>query len=136
MTEVLKGKSFEWTDQAHSAFEEIKRRLTCAPILALPSFSKILEVESDASGVNVLVVLSREKRPTAFFSEKLNVAKRKYSTYDKELYADGDHPIQPMETQTSVQNPAKGSSIVKEVQMLLKNWLHHPGNEVGSSPGN
>ena len=38
MTEVLKGRSFEWTDQAHSAFEEIKRRLTSAPILALPNF--------------------------------------------------------------------------------------------------
>jgi len=49
---------------------------------------------------------------------------------------DGDHPIQPLETQTSVQNPAKGSSIVKDVQMLLKNWLDHPGSEVGSSPGN
>ena len=49
---------------------------------------------------------------------------------------DGDHPIQPMETQASVQNPAKGSSIVKEVQMLLKNWLDHPGSEVGSSSGN
>ena len=49
---------------------------------------------------------------------------------------DGNHPIQPLETQTSVQNQAKGSSIVKDVQMLLKNWLDHPGSEVGSSPGN
>jgi len=49
---------------------------------------------------------------------------------------DGDHPIQPMETQASVKNPAKGSSIVKEVQMLLKNWLDHPGSEVGSSSRN
>ena len=49
---------------------------------------------------------------------------------------DGDHPIQPKESQASVQNPTKGFSIVKEVQMLLKNWLHHLGSEVGSSPGN
>ena len=39
MTEVIKGKTFEWNDQAQSAFEEIKRRLTSVPILALPSFS-------------------------------------------------------------------------------------------------
>ena len=49
---------------------------------------------------------------------------------------DGDHPTQPMESHASVQNPAKGSSIVKEVQMLVKNWLDHPGSEVCSSSGN
>ena len=32
-------------------------------------------------------VLSQEKRPLAYFSEKLNEAKRKYSTYDKKFYA-------------------------------------------------
>jgi len=86
MTELLKGRSFEWTDQAHSAFEEIKRRLTSAPILGLPSFSKIFEVECDALGVSIRAVLSQEKRPIAFFSERLHKAKRKYSTYDKEWY--------------------------------------------------
>jgi len=49
---------------------------------------------------------------------------------------DGDHPIQPMETQTIVQDHAKGFSQVKEVQMVLKNWLDHPDSKVGSSFGN
>ena len=47
MTEVLKGKNFEWNDKANSTFEEIKARLCQAPVLALPNFDKVFEVECD-----------------------------------------------------------------------------------------
>jgi len=48
MTEVIKGTSFKWTPKAQSSFEEVKRRLTQAPVLALPCFEKLFEVECDA----------------------------------------------------------------------------------------
>ena len=32
------------------------------------------------------VVLSQDERPFAYFSEKLNEAKKKFSSYDKEFY--------------------------------------------------
>jgi len=59
MTKILKGKTIDWNKQANSSFEDIKQRLTSAPVLELPNFFKIFEVVCDASGVGIRVVLSK-----------------------------------------------------------------------------
>jgi hypothetical protein len=43
-------------------------------------------VSCDASGVAIDAVLSQDNKTISYFSEKLNDTKRKYSTYDKEIY--------------------------------------------------
>ena len=50
-------------------------------------FKKTFQVKCDASGVVVDTILSHDNKLVAYFSEKLNDAKEKYSTYDKEFYA-------------------------------------------------
>lgn len=87
ITACLKKESFYWKTASSRAFKEIKDLLTNAPILILPDFSKPFEVDCDASHIGIGAVLSQERRPVAFFSEKLNEAKQKYSTYELEFYA-------------------------------------------------
>ena len=44
-------------------------------------------MDSDASGSAIGAVLTQEGKPIAYFSEKLNDAKKKHYVYDQEFYA-------------------------------------------------
>jgi hypothetical protein len=80
-------KSFKWTEEAERSFNILKENITERPILILSNFEKTFQVRCDASGFAVGAILSHDNRPVAYFSEKMNDNKKKYSTYDKEFYA-------------------------------------------------
>ena len=54
-----------------------------APLLVLPNFDKTFEIEYDANGIGIGVILMQDQRPLMYFSEKLSGAALKYPTYDK-----------------------------------------------------
>ena len=56
-------------------------------MLRHPDLSKVFEVACDASDIGIGDILSQDGHLVAYFSEKLNEAKLRYSKYDKEFYA-------------------------------------------------
>jgi hypothetical protein len=87
ITECLKGGMFKWTEKAQKSFELLNQKVTKAPILMLPNFSRVFKVHCDACNLGIGGVLSQEDKPIAFFREKFNDSRKKYSTYDKKFYA-------------------------------------------------
>jgi hypothetical protein len=87
LTELTKKDGFKWSVPAQNAFEELKKKLTTAPVLALPDFSKEFMIECDASGSGIGAILMQEKKPIAYFSKALGVKNLAKSAYEKELMA-------------------------------------------------
>jgi len=57
-----KGKDFKWTDACQDSFEELKKRLTTAPVLAMPDIHKNFDIYCDASRQGLGCVLMQEGR--------------------------------------------------------------------------
>ena len=86
--DTIKGgmkTKFTWTKVVDESFERLKKEVATQPILVLPSFEKLFVVECDPCNIEVGVVLRQEGRPVEFFSERLNEAKKRYSSYELEL---------------------------------------------------
>ena len=80
-------KEFKWTVGENKSFNMLKQKVIEQPILTLPNFNKVFQVDCDASGTTIGVVISQEGRHVAYFSEKLNDVKRNLFFYDQEFYA-------------------------------------------------
>ncbi|MCI37499.1 RNA-directed DNA polymerase (Reverse transcriptase), partial [Trifolium medium] len=85
LTELTKKDAFLWNEEAEKAFEELKKRLTTAPVLALPNFDQEFIIECDASGGGIGAILMQGKKPVAYYSKALGVRNLTKSAYEKEL---------------------------------------------------
>jgi len=84
---TLKDQHFTWTDKCEESFQELKRRLTSAPILVIPDVGKPFEVYCDASHLSLGCVLMQEKKAVTYALRQFKVHERNYPTHDLELAA-------------------------------------------------
>ena len=88
MTELLeKDKTFEWTAACEASFQELRKRLTTAPVLTMPDITKPFSIYCDASGKGIGCVLMQEGHVVAYASRQLRKHEVNYPTHDLELLA-------------------------------------------------
>ncbi|XP_071923176.1 uncharacterized protein [Coffea arabica] len=88
MTELTKkGNKFIWTPKCESSFQELKKRLTSAPVLVLPDGVEGYAVYSDASREGLGCVLMQKGKVVAYASRRLKPHEQNYPTHDLELAA-------------------------------------------------
>ena len=69
MTELLKkDNKFIWTEDCEASFQELKKRLTTAPVLMLPDIHKEFQVYCDASRFGLGCVLMQDGKFVSFAS--------------------------------------------------------------------
>jgi hypothetical protein len=86
-TLIRKNARFVWTDECEQCFQELKRRLVTAPMLALPTESGNFIMYSDASKKGLGCVLMQNGNVIAYASRQLKPYKQNYPTHNLELAA-------------------------------------------------
>jgi hypothetical protein len=88
MTKLLaKDNTFEWTPRRETSFQELKKRLTTAPVLTMPDMEKPFSIYCNASGQGLGCVLMQDGHVVVYASRQLRKHEEKYLTHDMELPA-------------------------------------------------
>ncbi|XP_074373532.1 putative mitochondrial protein AtMg00860 [Apium graveolens] len=86
-TLTRKNEKFIWTGKCEKSFQELKKRLVSAPVLALPDEGGDFVIYSDASHKGLGCVLMKHRKVIAYASRQLKPHEQKYPTHDLELAA-------------------------------------------------
>jgi hypothetical protein len=88
MTKLLrKNTPFEWSEKCEENFQELKKKFTTAPILAVPETGKDYTVYCDASKNGLGCVLMQDRKVIAYGLRQLKPHEVNYQTHDLELAA-------------------------------------------------
>ena len=80
-----KEEPFLWSEACQQSFDELKRRMTSAPVLTLPSGQDGFAVYCDASRQGLGCVLMQNDKVIAYASRQMKKHEQNYPTHDLEL---------------------------------------------------
>ena len=88
---LRKSKPYEWDEEQHHAFEQVKALLATAPVLHRPDRTSQFVIQTDASDTGLGAVLTQtvggEERVLEFASRTMTSAERNYSVTERECLA-------------------------------------------------
>ena len=88
---LRKDYDFDWSKEAQRAFEELKRKLTQAPILARPDFNLSFILHTDACATGLGAALSQiqgeKERVISYASRRTSRTEANYGATQLELLA-------------------------------------------------
>jgi ribonuclease HI len=88
LTSLLeKEKKFIWLEACQNSFDELRKRLTTAPVLVMSDIHKSFDIYCDASKQGLGCVLMQEGHMIAYASCQLRKHEQNYPTHDMELAA-------------------------------------------------
>jgi len=82
-----KDQAFLWIKKCENSFQELEKRLTISPVLALPDPTRHFVIFCDASKMGLGCVLMQDRRVVAYASRQLRTHEKNYPTHDLELAA-------------------------------------------------
>ncbi|GKD64039.1 reverse transcriptase domain-containing protein [Tanacetum coccineum] len=87
----IRNTPFEFNDECHKAFNSLKEKHTCTPMIVSLNWNLSFELMCDASDFAIGEVLGQKDgkyfHPIYFASKTLNAAHQKYTVTEKELMA-------------------------------------------------
>lgn len=67
------GRKFEWLDKHEDTFRLLKKKISKAPVLALPNLQRSFEVEMGASNYALGGILKQDRKPVEYYSKMFNL---------------------------------------------------------------
>ena len=93
---LKKSDKFIWDQEADDAFEDLKRTLSTAPVLAAPTSKEpmLLYISANSRAVSAVVIIERKEegkeypvqRPVYYVSEALTESKQRYPQWQKLVF--------------------------------------------------